>query len=529
MKRVSQAARILRAFFISLLILSIVAVAFYPKTTTILLQKNIEETKEHLTLKGNPFIDNFYRHQISGSFEANDLSKFDIYLVSSLGHYRVDEDGKFSLPVFPKDNVQIFIDRINNKSAGLLVKNVVVNRQIMPGGWVLIVFLFLIVYYLHLLSKENLSLVKFRNYLTLLIAVLSSILLGSVIIQLVVPYVFHRQTWHLFKPNMVEKFYIYPDITPGIPGGIVSFETNSEGIRARERDLSRWESTQSILALGASTTECLYLGQWNDWPALLETKLRRTGLDVWVGNAGKSGYSTAKIAGVAKDYIPRLKPKYIVLLTGFNEGITPDQHINSLKTQIEISKTKQVIDKLFNIIQRPAIVWLIQTSLFNRQVPSPHDIIFTGSNKCYIEPRERLKNFATLNPPWDRNWQDLDLTDFEKNINEILVLAKKTNAKLILCTQPSMYREDLSQQEKDLLWLMGNYTVRSKRERMDVINNRIKALGKELSLPVVDLDNSLPRTTEVFYDDCHFNRKGARLVADELFKYFVKEFNSKNN
>jgi hypothetical protein len=46
---------------------------------------------------------------------------------------------------------------------------------------------------------------------------------------------------------------------------------------------------------------------------------------VWVGNAGKSGYSTRRVARVAAEYIPRTRPKAVVLLTGFNEGITPDE------------------------------------------------------------------------------------------------------------------------------------------------------------------------------------------------------------
>ena len=61
------------------------------------------------------------------------------------------------------------------------------------------------------------------------------------------------------------------------------------------------------------------------------------------------------------------------------------------------------------------------------------------------------------------------------------------------------------------------------RERMDVINERIRKVARDLALPLVDLDRRLPRSTETFYDDCHFNRNGARLVAEELAAYFESE------
>jgi hypothetical protein len=79
---------------------------------------------------------------------------------------------------------------------------------------------------------------------------------------------------------------------------------------------------------------------------------------------------------------------------------------------------------------------------------------------------------------------------------------------------------DLKPSEERLLWLSGNYTLASKRKRMDLINDRIRLVGKELGVPVVDLDLELPRTTEVFYDDCHFNVRGARMVAEILIRCF---------
>ena len=68
---------------------------------------------------------------------------------------------------------------------------------------------------------------------------------------------------------------------------------------------------------------------------------------------------------------------------------------------------------------------------------------------------------------------------------------------------------------------MGNYSPASKRKRMDLINERMRRVAAELGVRVVDLDLELPRTTEVFYDDCHLNVRGAQMVAEVVFRCFL--------
>src|SRR5262249_4631618 len=96
------------------------------------------------------------------------------------------------------------------------------------------------------------------------------------------------------------------------------FAISSLGFRASERPPSE---PLSLLCVGGSTTECLYLDQAEAWPALLERELAaRLGRAVWVANAGKSGRT-------ARDHVPQLHQlleqephcERVLLLCGVND------------------------------------------------------------------------------------------------------------------------------------------------------------------------------------------------------------------
>ena len=75
--------------------------------------------------------------------------------------------------------------------------------------------------------------------------------------------------YFIWKPRMERTFHPAPEFMPGVTG-VSTFRTNSQGLRADE--LTGQEGRR-ILALGGSTTECLYLDQSEAWPRLLQDLL----------------------------------------------------------------------------------------------------------------------------------------------------------------------------------------------------------------------------------------------------------------
>jgi lysophospholipase L1-like esterase len=325
-----------------------------------------------------------------------------------------------------------------------------------------------------------------------------------------------QEPWHLFPANMTFRFYVHSRYTPGIPEGWAEFKTNSEGIRARERELERWDSVFSILCLGASTTENIVLDEGKHWPAVLERRLQSVSSGpVWVGNAGKSGYSTRRVARVAAEYIPRTRPKAVVLLTGFNEGITPDE-AGPDGTRPGEGAWAAFEEGIERVAMYRSLKWLLfsQARLSPYDRPIPADNLWVAWERAQARRRWRTQ--------LDRRWDDIDLRSFEADILRIYELCLRYGSRLVLCTQPTLYKEKMSAQEDAAMWLMGDITDRSRAEKMRHVNERLRRMSRKYDIPLVDLDRILPKSLEMFFDDCHFTQKGSDRVAEALSGYFER-------
>ena len=89
-----------------------------------------------------------------------------------------------------------------------------------------------------------------------------------------------------------------------------------------------------------------------------------------------------------------------------------------------------------------------------------------------------------------------------------------------------MYRQDLTEQEKDLLWggptdesFQRYYSVGVLMERAEQINAKTVQVCESRGVEYIDLANIVPKDATVFYDDLHYNENGSRMVADAVFQY----------
>ncbi|MCK4773793.1 MAG: hypothetical protein KAT30_03370, partial [Candidatus Krumholzibacteria bacterium] len=145
---------------------------------------------------------------------------------------------------------------------------------------------------------------------------------------------------------------------------------------------------------------------------------------------------------------------------------------------------------------------------------------------------------------WRRNRQtspnrrsrlpDLDeaLKEYRENLNHIVDTAEEHDVRVVFVTQPTIWRADLPQEVRSRLWLGGvgqfqempdqpYYTVEVLAEVVSKYNGVLKDLAEERGVECMDLAAVVPKDTTVFYDDCHFNEGGARIVATALAEYLM--------
>ena len=112
-------------------------------------------------------------------------------------------------------------------------------------------------------------------------------------------------------------------------GGEFIYQRDAMGFRGSGVDPARI----TILTLGGSTTNQLYLPEEATWQAVLERTLRQTGRDAVVANGGLDGQSTIGIIADLElwiPYVPHLKPRLVLIYGGINDVFVRDTWRDSL-------------------------------------------------------------------------------------------------------------------------------------------------------------------------------------------------------
>ena len=343
--------------------------------------------------------------------------------------------------------------------------------------------------------------------------------------------------YYLWPPYLHAIFNPDPQILPGITGES-HFIINSQGLRGDEFSA---EDDYRILAVGGSTTESLYLDQTEAWPQLLQTMLNEAQQSrrVWVANAGKSGFNSREHVLQAQYLLPQYPDiEVVILLVGGNDFNLRLIEGDSYKPDyLLLPGAKQVLLKrVFTILpaRNPDLHYYEQSAvwrLLNRVEQAQArratvDAIDTEDNRgeVYLARRERRKKGML-----EDTLPDLGpgLAEYHRNLNTIIDLAQARQVRLILITQPTLWRPGLTQAEQDLFWLGWQpghkifYSVETLRQGMEIYNQKLLEICQQRHLECIDLATALPKDSALFYDEIHFNEQGAAQVARIIADYLL--------
>ena len=335
--------------------------------------------------------------------------------------------------------------------------------------------------------------------------------------------------YSLYPPDLDYVFDPAPGVMPGISEPS-RFRSNSDGLRADE--LSD-DDRARVLCIGGSTTACIFLDQDETWTAILQRLLgERSGLATWVGNAGKDGMTSRDHVVQLETILPRVPDVDLVLvLAGVNDlllrlsqgrAYDPDAmsrpatreallvHAFSVRPDAGRSAFEDLrLVQLVRSLVRPAVV---QGRLMDPQ------------GDWYVS-RRRQRARARILPELPDLSTSLD--EFARNLGTLADFAAARGTRLVLVTQPSLWRDDLSPELSALLWLGGRgdfmntdveeyYAVDALLGGLEAYNEVTRRVAAARGLPCIDLAVDLPKDLSVFYDDVHFNEAGAALVAERL-------------
>jgi lysophospholipase L1-like esterase len=355
--------------------------------------------------------------------------------------------------------------------------------------------------------------------------------------------------YYIWPPGLKKVFLPSEDIMPGISGPS-RFVTNSAGIRG---DDFRSSDTYRILAIGGSTTECLYLDQSETWPLLLQNYLNDAAghHNVWVGNAGMSGKTTRHHI-TAMEYMPLrdMRIDMIILLIGVNDFIVrlaqheqydPNFVMKPGAGQILVRETfsggSSYVDAPF--FKKTALWQVTQKAkgILAEKIKTDK-VAQTNVQDEFAQMYVRLRKHRQEAIEIRDELPELSsaIEEYKRNVNTMIDIAQRKSIRLLFVTQPTMWKADLPDQLERLLWLGGigdfmnqtsrpYYSAHALAKGMKKYNEALVKVCEERQVECFDLASLLEKDITVFYDDVHFNESGAQKVANALAKYMAnREF-----
>lgn len=382
----------------------------------------------------------------------------------------------------------------------------------------------------------------------LLVSLSLGLILVEVVLRVVVP---PRTTHCVWPPNMSRVFKpraeLYPDLLRE-----TRFTINSRGLRGPE--LGRDEDELRVLAIGGSTTEGLYHDDAGVWPARVGALLQEApgSKRVWVGNAGRSGMNSrdhVMHAGRLLEELPRVDA--VVLFVGVNdmiaalgkpEAYTPFPDETDREGQAKAARraffqvpgrledsgdyersffAKSQIFQLVKRVRRQRVRDL--NSVYKMQDDNGDNMLRWRENRR--QASRILPELPDLAP---------HLATFRANLNRIADVAKARGTPLVMMTQPTLWRADMSPEEEKLLWMGGlgdfqvepgheYYSTAALADGMRRFNEVTLDVCRERGIACIDLAGEIPKDATIFYDDCHFGRKGAERVAQAAAAHLAKQ------
>ncbi|AXG69447.1 GDSL-like lipase/acylhydrolase family protein [Kordia sp. SMS9] len=357
-----------------------------------------------------------------------------------------------------------------------------------------------------LFSKRFLKKLAFSGIATLVLLIIAEIILS---LLEVVP-----SNYYVNTPNSSFTWEINKDEIIGIQQ---DSEVSFDGLGARS--ISDYENaSHKMIVLGGSTAACFALTQEKAWPALTEKKL---GNQYWVGNFGRPGnnsnHHVLQLAQLLEK--PALKDtKTVLVMQGVNDLvaylISKDRYLHLPELHLKKFAFQHVPDD--------HLPWYKQLTLYKLAGRAKANIAFYFNHKDHLtktvlDIRALKKQSKIIEELPDLT---AGLARYEENIKTMIQLAKSKNIRLVFVTQATMWKPNLEPQYEELMITSGFenneafYSTTALYGGMELFNQRLKTVCAQQNVPCIDLQ--LPKTTESFYDDFHFNESGAELTSEQI-------------
>ena len=304
--------------------------------------------------------------------------------------------------------------------------------------------------------------------------------------------------------------------------------TNSLGFRGPDPPAD-FASYLSMIAVGGSTTESLYVSDGKTWPDLLGRELSANLNKLWLNNAGLDGHSTFGHRLLLDQRIARLKPKVVVFLVGLNDVGREDLKAADAAVVAGGAHSGRLGALLTWAARRSAIVATalnLERYREARKLDRVHRHLEIRWAPVLTPDRERSRALLQLH-------KERYVRPYAERVRDLVQRARAYGIEPVLMTQPALYGNVVDPETKVFL---GTLEVDHDQglhgalawNILELYNDAAREVGGERGVLVIDLARRLPKDSRLFYDFVHFNNEGSAEVAaiayDALCPFLASRF-----
>jgi lysophospholipase L1-like esterase len=351
----------------------------------------------------------------------------------------------------------------------------------------------------------------------LLVNAVAALLLSELALWLAVPlvdpYATERQTTtyirRAHKPHSDLRF----EAEPGLPGmkGVSRWTTNNLGFRGDELVSPKPTDELRVFLIGGSTTECQILDDEDSLDAVIQRTVQdgiRDRAQVRVYNAGISGDRSDDHVAMLTQRIVHLEPDIIVVFAGINDLLAAIRGHDYLHLPIPARPPWMLIATQSQLGR--LAYYLVNLSRPARELARDAPLV---TNYRYGADRQKAAPAASGPPIFDTR-------GYANNLRTLVGVAASHGATLIFVTQQTTWASEVDSTAKDWQWLLRvddvRYSEDDMNDALERMNDAMRETANSMDAPLYDLARLMPKSTEFFYDDVHFNTNGARVAGTQL-------------
>jgi hypothetical protein len=264
----------------------------------------------------------------------------------------------------------------------------------------------------------------------------------------------------------------------------------------------------SIVFLGASTTECLFVTENVRFPYLSGVLMeKQTGLKINTYNGGRGGNNSLHSIDILLNKVVPMAPDLVVMMHNMNDLVIlvlEQSYWNANPKRSPVITLKNE-DQIRELLGRALERWLPET-VFEYKRWAAKRIQVRGI-------RNEFKHLHGRRIVVDR---EKLVEDFRANLSTFIALCNIRGIQPVLMTQASRMTETPDAFVKQLTTpFQQDYGIgyQEFKDLFDLFNQTVREIGGESQVLVIDLDAEIPKTGDNIFDLIHYTETGSGLAA----------------